>query len=199
MNILVATTNPGKIREISGILAVPGVSILTPAEINIMLDVEENGQSFAENALTKARAWCEASGIACLADDSGLSVDALSGRPGVRSARFAGNKATDEENYLLLLESLKGVKDRSARFVCAVALVFPKGDVVAAQGEYAGLILDEPIGDAGFGYDPVFLDPASGKSFAQLSPKEKNDRSHRKKALVELKRKLEESGYLNHS
>lgn len=194
MIILVATTNPGKIREITRILDVPGLSILTPRDINIVLDVEENGQSFAENALIKARAWCKASGYPCLADDSGLSVDVLKGRPGVRSARFAGENATDEENYTLLLDSLKGVKDRSARFICVVALAFPDGEVVLAQGEYVGQILDEPAGDSGFGYDPVFLDPASGRSFAQLSPEEKNDRSHRKKALVELKSRLKESG-----
>ncbi|MBN2298239.1 MAG: RdgB/HAM1 family non-canonical purine NTP pyrophosphatase [Deltaproteobacteria bacterium] len=194
MIILVATTNPGKIREITRILDVPGLSILTPRDINIVLDVEENGQSFAENALIKARAWCKASGYPCLADDSGLSVDVLKGRPGVRSARFAGENATDEENYTLLLDSLKGVKDRSARFICVVALAFPDGEVVLAQGEYVGQILDKPAGDSGFGYDPVFLDPASGRSFAQLSPEEKNDRSHRKKALVELKSRLKESG-----
>ena len=199
MIILVATSNPGKIREIARIFTAPGISIRTPRDINITLDVEENGQSFTENAQIKARAWCEATGYPALADDSGLSVDALDGRPGVRSARFAGENATDEENYMLLLDSLKGVEDRSARFVCAVALAFPDGDVVQAQGEYVGQILEAPIGGEGFGYDPVFLDPASGRSFAQLLPEEKNDRSHRKKALVELKRKLEESGYLNHS
>ncbi|HHO76165.1 MAG TPA: RdgB/HAM1 family non-canonical purine NTP pyrophosphatase [Deltaproteobacteria bacterium] len=196
MIIFVATTNPGKIREISKILEMPGISILTPEDINISLDVEENGQSFAENAVIKARAWCEASGYPCLADDSGLVVKALDGRPGVRSARFAGNDATDEENYTLLLDSLKEVKDRRACFVCELALAFPDGDVVLARGEYEGLILEEPTGDAGFGYDPVFLDPASGRSFAQLSPQEKNDRSHRKKALIELKQKLLESGRL---
>ncbi len=196
MIILVATTNPGKIREISRILAVPGVSILTPRDVNIVLDVEENGQSFAENARIKAKAWCKASGYPALADDSGLIVDALDGRPGVRSARFAGEHATDEENYMLLLESLKGVEDRRARFVCATALAFPDGEVVQARGEYEGRILEAPIGEEGFGYDPVFLDPASGRSFAQLSPEEKNDRSHRKRALVELKRKLQDSGRL---
>jgi len=196
MIILVATTNPGKIREISRILAVPGVSILTPRDVNIVLDVEENGQSFAENARIKASAWCKASGYPALADDSGLIVDALDGRPGVRSARFAGEHATDEENYMLLLESLKGVEDRRARFVCATALAFPDGEVVQARGEYEGRILEAPIGEEGFGYDPVFLDPASGRSFAQLSPEEKNDRSHRKRALVELKRKLQDSGRL---
>ena len=196
MNILAATTNPGKIREITEILAGLGVAILTPKETNVVLDVEEDGSSFAENAAIKARAWCAASGLPALADDSGLCVDALGGRPGVRSARFAGQGASDEDNYLLLLESMSGEKDRRARFVCAVALAFPGGDIVFAEGSYEGRILEEPVGEGGFGYDPVFFDPASGKSFAQLSPQEKNERSHRKKALVELKRKLLQSGYL---
>lgn len=196
MNILAATTNPGKIREITEILAGLEVAILTPKETNVVLDVEEDGSSFAENAAIKARAWCAASGLPALADDSGLCVDALGGRPGVRSARFAGQGASDEDNYLLLLESMSGEKDRSARFVCAVALAFPGGDIVIAEGSYEGRILEEPVGEGGFGYDPVFFDPASNKSFAQLTSQEKNERSHRKKALVELKRKLLQSGYL---
>jgi len=195
MNILVATTNPGKIREISALLAGLKVSILSPKEINIALDVEENGTSFADNAQIKARAWCEASGMPALADDSGLCVDALDGRPGVRSARFAGQGASDEDNYRLLIEYMKGIKDRGARFVCAVALAFPEGDVVLAQGSCEGTILEKPSGSGGFGYDPVFLDPASGKSFAQLVPEEKNARSHRKKALALLKHKLLQGGY----
>ena len=196
MNILAATTNPGKIREITEILAGLEVAILTPKETNVVLDVEEDGSSFVENAAIKARAWCAASGLPALADDSGLCVDALGGRPGVRSARFAGQGASDEDNYLLLLESMSGKKDRSARFVCAVALAFPGGDIVIAEGSYEGCILEEPVGEGGFGYDPVFFDPASNKSFAQLTPQEKNERSHRKRALVELKRKLLQSGYL---
>ncbi len=199
MNILAATTNPGKIREITEILAGLEVAILTPKETNVVLDVEEDGSSFAENAAIKARAWCAASGLPALADDSGLCVDALGGRPGVRSARFAGQGASDEDNYLLLLESMNGEKDRSARFVCAVALAFPGGDIVIAEGSYEGRILEEPVGEGGFGYDPVFFDPASNKSFAQLTSQEKNERSHRKKALVELKRKLLQSGYLTHA
>jgi XTP/dITP diphosphohydrolase len=197
MDILVATTNPGKIREITEILAGPKVSIITPNEINLQLDVEENGLSFAENAAIKARAWCEASGMPALADDSGLCVDALDGKPGVQSARFAGNAATDEENYQLLLKRMKGIQKRDARFVCVVALVFPENVVVLAQGHYEGRILQEPVGNAGFGYDPVFFDPASGRSFAQLTPEEKNNRSHRKKALEELKEKLISSGHLD--
>lgn len=197
MDILVATTNPGKIREITEILSGLNVSIITPNEINLALDVEEKGLNFAENAAIKARAWCEASGMPALADDSGLCVDALDGRPGVLSARFAGNSATDEENYQLLLKRMKGIQKRDARFVCVVALVFPEDEVILAEAHYEGRILEDPVGNAGFGYDPVFFDPASGKSFAQLTPEEKNNRSHRKKALEELKKKLIQSGYLN--
>lgn len=197
MDILVATTNPGKIREITEILSGLNVSIITPNEINLALDVEEKGLNFAENAAIKARAWCEASGMPALADDSGLCVDALDGRPGVLSARFAGNSATDEENYQLLLKRMKGIQKRDARFVCVVALVFPEDEVILAEAHYEGRILEDPVGNAGFGYDPVFFDPASGKSFAQLTREEKNNRSHRKKALEELKKKLIQSGYLN--
>ena len=197
MNILVATTNPGKITEITEILAELKVSILTPKDIDLDLEVEENGQSFADNAETKARAWCEASGLAVLADDSGLCVDALDGRPGVRSARFAGQGASDEDNYRLLLECMRGKKNRGAQFVCAVALAFPGGRVVLAQGTYEGRILEEPVGESGFGYDPVFFDPASGRSFAQLTSQEKNECSHRKKALAQLKGKLLQAGHFS--
>jgi XTP/dITP diphosphohydrolase len=132
-----------------------------------------------------------------LADDSGLCVDALDGRPGVMSARFSGPDATDEKNIELLLRSLQSKTQRTARFVCAVALAWQTGEVILAEGRYEGIIIDEPRGRGGFGYDPVFLDPELNKTLAQMSPGEKNARSHRRKALDALKTRLQESGLLH--
>ncbi len=197
MKILAATTNKGKIREIADILTSLGITIITPQELDLQLNVEENGATFAENAAIKARAWSKASGLPTLADDSGLCVDALEGRPGVMTARFAGENASDEENIALLLQSLKGKENRRARFVCAVALAMPEGDLIGAEGECEGRICEEPAGEGGFGYDPVFLDVKSGKTFAQLDPSEKNTFSHRRRALEKLKLKLKDSGYIS--
>lgn len=192
MKLLVATTNKGKIREIADILSDLGITIVSPADIGLELHVVEDGTTFAENAAIKARAWCKASGLPALADDSGLCVDALQGRPGVKSARFAGRDASDEDNNALLLKSLKGEKNRAARFVCAAALALPTGELIPAEGTYGGTITEEPVGRGGFGYDPVFFDADAGKTFAQMSPEEKNARSHRRRALQSLKGKLKE-------
>lgn len=192
MKLLVATTNKGKIREIADILSDFNVTIVSPADIGLDLEVEENGTTFAENAAIKARAWSRASDLPALADDSGLCVDALQGRPGIKSARFAGSDAGDEENIALLLRSLEGETNRTARFVCVAALALPTGELILAEGSYGGVITDEPAGHGGFGYDPVFFDPDSGKTFAQMSPEEKNARSHRRRALEVLKGHLKE-------
>jgi len=197
MKLLAATTNRGKIVEIAEILSGLGVTVMTPEEIDLHIDVKEDGATFAENALIKARAWSEAAGMPALADDSGLCVDALDGRPGVMSARFSGPDATDEKNIELLLRSLQSKTQRTARFVCAVALAWQTGEVILAEGRYEGIIIDEPRGRGGFGYDPVFLDPELNKTLAQMSPGEKNARSHRKKALDALKTRLQESGLLH--
>ncbi|HNR51102.1 MAG TPA: RdgB/HAM1 family non-canonical purine NTP pyrophosphatase [Deltaproteobacteria bacterium] len=197
MKLLAATTNRGKIVEIAEILSGLGVTVVTPEEIDLHIDVKEDGATFAENALIKARAWSEAAGMPALADDSGLCVDALDGRPGVMSARFSGPDATDEKNIELLLRSLQSKTQRTARFVCAVALAWQTGEVILAEGRYEGIIIDEPRGRGGFGYDPVFLDPELNKTLAQMSPGEKNARSHRKKALDALKTRLQESGLLH--
>lgn len=197
MKLLAATTNRGKIVEIAEILSGLGVTVMTPEEIDLHIDVKEDGATFAENALIKARAWSEAAGMPALADDSGLCVDALDGRPGVMSARFSGSDATDEKNIELLLRSLQGKTQRTARFVCAVALAWQTGEVILAEGRYEGIIIDEPRGRGGFGYDPVFLDPELNKTLAQMSPGEKNARSHRRKALDALKTRLQESGLLH--
>ena len=197
MKLLAATTNRGKIVEIAEILSGLGVTVVTPEEIDLHIDVKEDGATFAENALIKARAWSEAAGMPALADDSGLCVDALDGRPGVMSARFSGPDATDEKNIELLLRSLQSKTQRTARFVCAVALAWQTGEVILAEGRYEGIIIDAPRGRGGFGYDPVFLDPELNKTLAQMSPGEKNARSHRRKALDALKTRLQESGLLH--
>jgi XTP/dITP diphosphohydrolase len=198
MKVLVATSNRGKISEISQILAGTGISIFTPQEADLRLDVEENGLTFEANAVIKAHAWRRAGGYPTLADDSGLCVEALSGRPGVHTARFAGDGATDQENYELLLKLMKGVTDRKAHFLCVVALAISDDMVITASGRCDGVILQEPIGEGGFGYDPVFGDTQTGKSFAQLTDSEKNTRSHRGRALMALKQKLEEQGLIGH-
>lgn len=132
-----------------------------------------------------------------LADDSGLCVDALGGRPGIMSARFSGPGATDEKNTALLLKILENETERSARFVCAAALAWETGEVIVAQGVYEGVIIHEPRGTGGFGYDPVFLDPELGKTLAEMTPEEKNARSHRRRALEALRTLLVESGRMD--
>jgi XTP/dITP diphosphohydrolase len=196
MKLLAATNNKGKIKEIREILSSLGITVVTPQEAGFSLEVEETGATFEENAALKARAWSKASGMPSLADDSGLCVDALDGRPGVLSARFAGEGASDEDNIALLLERLKGREQRTARFVCVAALALPGGEVVSAEGRYEGVIIDTPTGSEGFGYDPIFFDPLMGKTLAQMTPDEKNARSHRRQALDKLKHKLQGSGHL---
>ncbi len=197
MKLLAATTNQGKIREISEILSGLGISVVTPQELNLTLDVKEDGTTFAENAAIKARAWSRAAGMPAVADDSGLCVDALEGRPGVLSARFSGPDATDAKNIALLLKHMEDKPNRSARFVCAAALAWETGEVILAEGVYEGVIIREPRGSGGFGYDPVFLDPELNRTLAEMSPEEKNARSHRRKALDELKDLLVKSGPLD--
>ena len=193
MKVLVATSNAGKIREIREILGGASLSIVTPAEVGVSCEVVEDGQTFEENALKKARAWVQAAGLPALADDSGLCVEALGGEPGVHSARWAGPQATDADNCRLLLKRLHGVAKRSARFVCVMALVLPDGRELVASGTCHGHITEQPRGENGFGYDPVFLDPVTGRTFAQLSPQEKNARSHRRQALKALQQMIHEA------
>lgn len=195
MKLLAATNNAGKLSEIRAILAGHGFEVVSPAELGLKLEVEEDGETFEANALKKALAWRELSGLAALADDSGLCVDALAGAPGVRTARYAGEDATDEANYSLLLERLTGVNERAARFVCVIALCLPDGRTFTGQGECPGLISTAPRGAAGFGYDPVFLDEATGLTFAELDSATKNARSHRGRALQSLVDKLKTAGF----
>ena len=168
-----------------------GVEVVSPAALGIPVDVEETGTTFLENALLKAKAICRAANLPAIADDSGLCVDALNGAPGVYSARYGGEGLDDRGRCMLLLNSMRGATTRAAHFSCAVACVFPNGDTLTAEGRCDGSIAYAPLGDGGFGYDPVFLLPGTGKTFGQLSQEEKSAVSHRGKALKEFAGKLE--------
>ena len=191
MKFVLATHNPGKLQEMGEILRDLGVEVVSPAALGIPVDVEETGTTFLENALLKAKAICRAANLPAIADDSGLCVDALNGAPGVYSARYGGEGLDDRGRCMLLLNSMRGATTRAAHFSCAVACVFPNGDTLTAEGRCDGFIAYAPLGDGGFGYDPVFLLPGTGKTFGQLSQEEKSADSHRGKALKEFAGKLE--------
>lgn len=192
---VLATHNPGKLKEMSAILSRLGVQVISPAELGLHVDVEETGETFAENALLKAKAVCAAADLPAIADDSGLCVDALNGGPGVYSARYGGEGLDDRGRYQLLLGSMRGAATRAAHFTCAVTCVFPDGGILTAEGRCDGTIAFAPMGADGFGYDPVFFLPALSRTFAQLTPEEKASVSHRGKALAEFAEKLKH--YLN--
>ena len=191
---VLATHNPGKLKEMAQILEKFHVEVVMPADLGVDVDVEETGTTFAENAMLKAKAVCAASGLPAIADDSGLCVDALQGAPGVYSARSGGEGLDDAGRNRLLLENMRG-QARGAKFVSVITCCFPNGDVISARGECPGTIAFAPMGEGGFGYDPLFFIPHLKKTFAQLTPEEKNAISHRGKALEAFKVKLEE--YLN--
>ena len=184
--MVLASRNKGKLRELQRLLFEclgDVIELKSLDEVGILGEIEENGATFAENALIKARA-AAASGYIGLADDSGLAVNALDGAPGVYSARFAGEHGNDAANNALLLEKLAGAEDRTAAFVCAFACVFPDGqEPIVAEGRVEGEILKAPRGEGGFGYDPLFYYPAFEKTFAELSAEEKNKISHRGEAV----------------
>lgn len=186
MRIVIATGNAGKIREVREALAgVRGLELLTHEELGAWPEVRETGETFEENALIKARALSDRFGMAALADDSGLLVDALGGEPGVRSSRYAGPEGDSERNMDRLMAGLDGVPEerRTARFACVMALALPDGDARVTRGECEGRILTTRRGAGGFGYDPVFLPTGHDRSMAELSLEEKNAISHRGKAL----------------
>ncbi len=192
MNTLViATKNHGKFLEFK--------KMLGPAKFNIIslldftnIDIEETGSTFDENALIKASTVCQKTGLPTLADDSGLQVPILNGEPGIYTARYAGEGATDKDNIEKLLKNLTGVPldKRQAQFVCSLALVFPEGATFLERGILEGLITLSPRGTGGFGYDPVFLVPEINKTLAEISPDEKNRISHRAKAMEKIKKHL---------
>lgn len=181
-----ATGNPGKIREIARLLKDLGIDVVAQSEFGVS-DADETGTTFAENSLIKAQHAADATGLPAIADDSGLSVDALDGAPGVYSARYAGPDGDDEANNDKLLAALEGVDDRGAAFHCVATFVEPGGETpLVARGEWRGSILPARQGDGGFGYDPLFFVPDCGCSSAELQPQAKNARSHRGQALRKL-------------
>lgn len=187
--IVAATNNAGKLREIREIL--DGIyEVVSLKDLRLNVDAEETGATFEENALIKARAVFLAANLPALADDSGLCVDALDGAPGVYSARYSGENASDKENNALLLKNMEGISDRDAKFVSAVVLYRGENDYITATGETAGRILLSPEGSGGFGYDCLFFSAALGKSFGLATAEEKNSVSHRAAALRALTQKL---------
>ena len=197
--VVLASGNPGKLRELSALLAPLKLALIAQPELGIAAP-EESGDSFLANALIKARHAARHAQLPALADDSGLEVDALDGRPGVRSARYAGEGASDEENCRRLLAELRAVPEsqRQARYQCVMALVRGAADPtpLIAEGSWEGYILEAPRGRGGFGYDPLFLPLGERRSAAELAPGEKNALSHRGKALRELVARLKASGYI---
>ncbi len=190
--LLIATHNPGKVREYRELLRDLPVRLTFLDEVGIDDEVPETGRTFEENAVQKALAYARRSGLLTLADDSGLEVDALGGAPGVHSARYAGPHATDEDRIRKLLDALRGVppERRTARFRCVIAVATPEGDLITAEGRVEGRIAEAPRGHHGFGYDPVFYLPDLGKTMAELPPEEKNRLSHRARAAEAIKPKL---------
>ena len=192
MKLVLASKNKKKLAEMNDILSQLGIEVCSEAEAGVDVEVEETGTTFEENSLLKARAVMEASGLPAIADDSGLCVDALGGAPGVYSARYGGEGLDDIQRYRLLLENMRGQMPRTARFVSVITCCFPNGDVISARGECPGTIAFAPMGEGGFGYDPVFFVPTLKKTFAQLTAEEKNAISHRGQALEAFQVKLKE-------
>ena len=190
MRILIGSNNKKKLAELQGLLGEYGVELVTPAQLNIDVEPEENGTTFEENSYIKASVFAKISGLPCIADDSGLVVDALGGRPGVFSARYAGENSSDDVKMDTLLGELEGVSDRSASFVSVATYCTPEGDVISARGECKGVILTEKHGNNGFGYDPLFYIPEAKKGFGEMTPEEKAAYSHRGRSLAILKEKL---------
>lgn len=185
MRLVVASGNKNKLREIAEIFT--DFEVVSQKEMGFDEDVEETGKTFAENALIKARAASKALGMVALADDSGICVDALGGAPGVYSARYCGHHGSDKENRDLLLKNLEGVENRSAYFQSAIALVYPDGRELLAEGRTNGVILTEEVGEGGFGYDCIFFSDDLQKSFGVASAEEKNAVSHRFRALQAMR------------
>jgi XTP/dITP diphosphohydrolase len=192
--LVMATRNPGKVRELKDLLQGLGIELLSLADFPHLPEIPEDGATFAANAAAKAKAVARLTKLPALADDSGLEVEALNGRPGVYSARYAQDRTTpappgDEDNWRKLLEEMAGAprEKRGARFVCEIALALPDGRVFTARGECPGLIASEPRGEHGFGYDPVFFAPEYGRTMAELGLEIKNRISHRARALAALK------------
>jgi XTP/dITP diphosphohydrolase len=190
MKLLVATGNQGKLRELREMLTDLNAEVIGLSDVQVAGEPTEDGDTFEANAVKKARYYAERTGLVTIADDSGLSVDALDGRPGVLSARFSGPDATDAENNLRLLSDMAGVTNRRARFVCAAVCLKPDGKYIVTRGECEGEVLTATRGAGGFGYDPLFFVEEHAATFAELPPETKNRISHRGRALAELKTAL---------
>ena len=192
--IIFATGNQGKLREIRHILADLGIEVISMKDAGIVADIYENGTTFEENAIIKAKTIHELTGEAVMADDSGLEIDYLNKEPGVLSARYMGEDTSYHIKNMNLVERLNGVPDeqRTARFVCVIALVLPNGEVFTTRGNFEGRIGYEEKGENGFGYDPIFYVPEYGCYSAELSPEQKNAISHRGEALRKMKEKIEQ-------
>ena len=191
MKLIIASNNAHKLTEMKAILAPFFDDVQSMREAGIEHETVEDGSTFLENALKKARELAELSGCCAIADDSGLCVDALGGAPGIFSARYSGTHGDDQANNRKLLKELEGVKDRGAHYTCAIALVWPDGKTVTAEDYLYGEIARDARGSNGFGYDPLFIIPELGKRTAEISAEEKNRISHRGKALRQLVQKLE--------
>jgi XTP/dITP diphosphohydrolase len=188
--IVLATGNQNKLKEIQALLKDTGITVKTIKDFGPMPEPVEDGETFDDNAYKKSLHYSKILGLPCLADDSGIVVNALDGRPGVYSARYAGEDATDKENCDKLLAELEGKTDRSAYFMCVLSLATPKGPALTWEGKCDGEIISEPKGASGFGYDPVFFYKDFGKTFAEVSMEEKSKVSHRGKALAEFAQEL---------
>ena len=191
--LLLATNNRAKVREYARLLKGMPYHIVSLEDVNISEQVEETGASFEENAILKAKRYCDLSGLTTMADDSGLEVNALGGEPGVRSARYAGEDASDKERIDFLLKKIVDVtwEKRQAQFKCVIAIAYPDGKVQICQGQCSGILTFAPLGDNGFGYDPIFYLPDLHKTMAELSMSEKNAISHRGLAAEEARGKLQ--------
>lgn len=193
MKLILASNNKNKLREFRQLVADMDIELVGQRDAGCDFEVEETGSTFEENAFLKCSAVTEVTGCAAFADDSGLVVDALNGEPGVYSARYGlGHEASDADRYNYLLNKMKDIDDRSARFVCCICCTMPNGDIIRARGECEGYILRAPCGNGGFGYDPVFHPVCTDKGMGELTPEEKNAISHRGKALAEFVKKLDE-------
>ena len=198
MKVVLASKNRHKLEEISKITEKFDFELVLQSDLGVDIDVEENGTTFEENSFIKAEAVMKATGLPALADDSGIAVDALNGEPGIYSARYGFDDSLDDWGRLqLLLKNTEDVPDgqRQAQFVCVITMVTPDGKVIQARGEIHGELLRAPVGENGFGYDPIFFYPPAGMSTAQMSPEEKNKVSHRANALHVFYEKLKEAGY----
>ena len=198
MKVVLASKNKHKLVEISKITEKFDMELVLQSELGVDIDVEETGTTFEENSFLKAEAVMKATGLPALADDSGIAVDALNGEPGIYSARYGFDESLDDWGRLeLLLKNTEHVPDgeRQAKFVAVITMVTPEGQNIQARGEIHGELLRAPVGENGFGYDPIFYYPPYGKSTAEMSPEEKNQVSHRANALRVFYEKLKEAGY----